>query len=100
MPKGKKKDYDPNTLNLALKELRETGKIREIARKYHIPKSTLHFKLKNPEHKTTFGPSPVLTEEEERTLEVWIKEVIRKGFPLKAEDLKQSVFKFLTETTQ
>ncbi|CAH4034239.1 unnamed protein product [Pieris brassicae] len=97
MPKEKKKYYDPNTLNLALNEIRETGKIREIARKYNIPKSTLHFKLKNPTHRTSFGPPPVLTEGEERTLEVWIKEVMKKGFPLKTDDLKQSVFKFLTE---
>ena len=51
MPKGKKKNYDRNNLKLALRELRETEnpKIREIARKYDIPKSTLHFKFNNSE---------------------------------------------------
>lgn len=97
MPKGKKRDYDVSVLNLALKEINEGGKIREIARKYGIPKSTLHFKLKNPTHKTTFGPAPILTVEEEQLLVFWIKEMMRKGFPLNIEDLKQSVYKFLTE---
>lgn len=97
MPKGKKRNYDDSTLNLALEEIKESGKIREISRKYGIPKSTLHFKLKNPTHKTTFGPAPVLTAEEEQLLEFWIKEMMRKGFPLNIQDLKQSVYKFLSE---
>lgn len=99
MPKGKKKDYDTNNLNLALKEFEESDKpnLREIARKYGVPKSTLHFKLKNQDHKTSFGPRPVLTEEEESVLELWIKRLMRKGFPLKIEDLQRSVHKFLME---
>nr|XP_053614254.1 uncharacterized protein LOC128677433 [Plodia interpunctella] len=99
MPKGKKKNYDTNNLNLALQELEESNKpkIREIARKYGVPKSTLHYKLKNPDHKTSFGPRPVLTENEESILELWIKRLMRKGFPLKIEDLQRSVHKFLIE---
>lgn len=86
-------------MNLALRELRETEnpKIREIARKYDIPKSTLHFKLKNPDHRTSFGPQPVLTKDEEYILELWIKRLMKKGFPLKIENLQRSVSKFLEE---
>lgn len=99
MPKGKKKNYDPNNMILALRELRETEnpKIREIARKYDIPKSTLHFKLKNPDRRTSFGPQPVLTEDEESILELWIIRLMKKGFPLKIENLQRSVSKFLEE---
>lgn len=98
MPKTKKKtQHDADALENALTEVKNGGKIREIARKYNIPKSTLHFKLKNPGHKATFGPSPYLTEEEETCLQNWIFELSRKGFPLKKEDLQFSVQKFLND---
>ncbi|KAK4872176.1 hypothetical protein RN001_016300 [Aquatica leii] len=44
---------------------------RNAAHKYEVPKSTLEFKVKNPDHKDTCGPSPIflLTEESELTRE-------------------------------
>jgi len=42
--------------------------LRAVAKKYGISRRGLQFKLKNPEHKEPFGPSPVLSHEEEQTL--------------------------------
>lgn len=94
-----KKVYDQHNLELALNELRNAEKpnFRKTARKYSVPKSTLFFKYKNPDCKTTFGPPPVLTTKEETILKEWVIKSVRKGFPLKIENLQQSVCKFLTD---
>ncbi|XP_050497766.1 mblk-1-related factor 1-like [Diabrotica virgifera virgifera] len=96
MPKLRK--YDKNKLIEAVKDVQNgTESYRTAEKKYGIPKSTIEFKLKHPEHKDTLGPSPILTCEEENTLVRWIQETASKGFPKKANDLKSSVQKFLTE---
>uniref|UniRef100_A0A6P7FDU2 Uncharacterized protein LOC114327213 n=1 Tax=Diabrotica virgifera virgifera TaxID=50390 RepID=A0A6P7FDU2_DIAVI len=96
MPKLRK--YDKNKLIEAVKDVQNgTESYRTAEKKYGIPKSTIEFKLKHPEHKYTLGPSPILTCEEENTLVRWIQETASKGFPKKANDLKSSVQKFLTE---
>ncbi|KAJ8929262.1 hypothetical protein NQ314_018055 [Rhamnusium bicolor] len=88
--------YDSALIDKALQELQEKGaSVRSIAGKYGIPKSMIHFKLKHPNHKETFGPPPVLTSKEEQCLVRWISELGRKGFPRKLEDLVSSVQKFL-----
>ncbi|KAG5877997.1 hypothetical protein JTB14_033646 [Gonioctena quinquepunctata] len=72
----------------ALRELETNGtSYRKVAEKYGIPKSTIEFEKKHPIHKSTFGPSPVLTPEEEDTLVQWIFEMAKKGFPCKKEDI-------------
>lgn len=94
MPKHRA--YDSALIDKALQELQEKGaSVRSIAGKYGIPKSTIHFKLKHPNHKETFGPPPILTSKEEQCLVRWISELGRKGFPRKLEDLVSSVQKFL-----
>ncbi|XP_041973215.1 uncharacterized protein LOC121728940 isoform X2 [Aricia agestis] len=96
-PTKKRKSLVTENLKLAVEEAKKTRKIREVARKYGIPKSTLYFKLKNPGHKTSRGPPPILTNEEEETLEKWILETSRKGFPLKKGDIQRSVQMFLRD---
>jgi len=48
-------------------ELEEThsdgSSIPAISKKYGIPRSRLQFKLKNPRHEETCGPSPKLSSE-------------------------------------
>ena len=39
--------------------------LRAVAKKYDIPRTSLQFKLKNPGHKESFGPSPILSHEEQ-----------------------------------
>lgn len=65
----KKTPYDANSMEAAIKEVKcnKLG-LRAAAKKYGVPKSTLEFKLKNPGHKETCGPSPILTMREELQL--------------------------------
>lgn len=91
-----KRKYEQAAMDAALAEIQQHGgKLRATAKKYGVPKSTLLFKLKNPGHKETFGPRPILTTEEENMLDNWIVELGRKGFPRKKEDLQSSVQIFL-----
>jgi len=54
--------YDPAFLEAAIQELQSIPELslRVVAKKYDIPRTSLQFKLKNPGHKESFGPSPVL----------------------------------------
>lgn len=61
--------YDPDVVEPAVNDVK-TGQLslRTAAKKYGVPKSTIEFKLKNPGHKDTCGPSPILTAREESVL--------------------------------
>lgn len=92
-----KRQYNEDAMEAAVAEIQQHGgKLRSTALKYGVPKSTLSFKLKNPGHKETFGPHPILSAEEENLLANWIVELARKGFPRKKEDLQSSVQIFLS----
>lgn len=92
-----RRQYDEAAMEAAIVDFQQNGgNLRATAKKYGVPKSTLSFKLKNPGHKETFGPRPVLNIEEENILVNWITQLARKGFPKKKEDLKSSVQTFLT----
>lgn len=67
MPKITK--YDKTLFQTAINEIKAGNSIRATARKYGLPKSTLEFKLKHPDHKDTCGPSTILTSREEEILE-------------------------------
>ena len=62
--------YDPASVEAAVKEPESNLELslRAVTEKYDIPRTSLQFKLKNPGHKESFGPSPVLSHEEEQTL--------------------------------
>lgn len=67
MPKVR--NYDKAKLNQAVQDVaNNVESYRSAELKYGIPKSTIAFKIKHPETKSTFGPSPVLTEAEEDLL--------------------------------
>jgi hypothetical protein len=94
MPKLRK--YGSESIDLALQEIQDKKmSVRAIAAKYGIPKSTIHFKLKNPSSKDTYGPVPYLSIEEEQRLVKWISEMGKRGFPRKVENLLSSVKNFL-----
>ncbi|CAH1996167.1 unnamed protein product [Acanthoscelides obtectus] len=94
----KKHSYDANLMELAIHEVKNSNmSYRAAANKYGIPKSTLEFKIKNPSHKNTSGPSPVLSTKEEYELVEWLKELASRGFPRKKDDIMHSVQKFLIE---
>jgi hypothetical protein len=62
--------YDPASMEAAIQELKGNLELslRGVAKKYGIPQTSLQFKLKNPGHKDSYGPSPFLSHEEEQTL--------------------------------
>ncbi|KAK9679237.1 CENP-B N-terminal DNA-binding domain [Popillia japonica] len=79
---SKRRTYGRNQMQLAIEEMK-TGEssLRNVAKKYNVPKSSLEFKIKNPGHKETFGPNTVLTEDEELRLVDWIKKMAERGIP-------------------
>lgn len=93
---GKKKSffkYSEEDLKSAIIEVREkNGRIRETARKYNIPHSTLINKLKGktPELRK-MGPPTILTPSEELLLCNWINANAKKGFPLDKRMLLETV---------
>lgn len=68
---------------------------KSAAKKFSVSRSTLQNRLKNHHQKISCGPVPVLSEEEEKTLEKWIIESSRKGFPQRKDDLLVSVKQYL-----
>ncbi|CAG4939496.1 unnamed protein product [Parnassius apollo] len=53
--------------------------------------------FQDPTSKSGFGPTPYLTKQEENSIEEWLIEMARKGFPRKSDDVLDTVQKFLTE---
>ncbi|CAH2011138.1 unnamed protein product [Acanthoscelides obtectus] len=93
----KLRHYDKSKPEYALRDIQNgTESYRTAEKMYGIPKSTLDFKLKHPGHKEALGPLPILTSEEEALLVSWIKDNAAKGFPRKANDLKNDLQRFLT----
>ena len=62
--------YDPASLEAAIQEIQSNPELslRAVAKKYGIPWTSLQFKSNKPGHKESFGPSPVISHEEEQTL--------------------------------
>lgn len=66
----RKSPYDAGSMKSAINDVMNNKMgLRPAAKKYGVPKSTLEFKVKNPDHKETCGPSPILTIREESQLE-------------------------------
>ena len=92
------KKYDEEALIRALDDIQNNGLSKKAAsKKYKIPRSTLQFRLSQKFTKTSLGPKPILSTDEEQILINWILESYRKGFPRRKEDLQVSVKTFLDE---
>lgn len=87
--------YTKEQLEKALEDVNRGLPVRAVAKKYSIPRATIHFKIKNPATKSNFGPLPFLATEKEKLLEEWIFDMGRRGFPRNAEDILDSVQTFL-----
>lgn len=68
---------------------------KQAARQYQVPRVTLQFRIKKPDHKPQPGPSPVLNADEENKLKNWLNVSHAKGFPKRKEDLLNSVSEFI-----
>lgn len=98
--KVKRKMYSEENLQKALVEITKGMSKKLAARTFQVPRSTIQFRLKNPEHGCKPGPPTVLNYDEEAALVEWIKVSSQKGFPKRKEDLIISVSQFLQKTNR
>jgi len=94
-----KKTCNFDKTDAAIKAIQDDGiSQKSAAKKFGVNRSTLQFRLKNPDKQNiSYGPSTVLTTNEEETLVKWSLECSKKGFPRRREDLQDSVKTFLDE---
>ncbi|KAJ8933913.1 hypothetical protein NQ314_013714 [Rhamnusium bicolor] len=95
--KGKFHQYDEDSLKKAIEAVRNGGKLREICRQYGIPKSTVQDRIKGKvsDDCKHMGPDPVLTRENEQKLVTWIENLAACGFPIKKDELLNTVQKIV-----
>lgn len=92
------KKYSEKDVQSALEAIEGGMGQRAAAIKFNVPRSTLQFRQSNKFHeKITHGPRPILTLEEEDLLEKWITSSQKKGFPIRLEDVQESVKSFLDD---
>ncbi|KAF2881314.1 hypothetical protein ILUMI_24858 [Ignelater luminosus] len=74
-------------------------KIREASRRYGVPRRTLQDRLHGrvPEKPTRMGPETILSKEEEQELVDWMINMAKCGFPLKKDDLLNTVHTIIKE---
>ncbi|XP_030767168.1 uncharacterized protein LOC115890944, partial [Sitophilus oryzae] len=89
------KKYDEENLQKALREVYNGLPLREVARRFGIPRATLQFRRSQKFVKTSFGPNPILSYDEEKILVKWISENHKRGFPCRKENIQESVKEFL-----
>ncbi len=64
--------------------------MRSAEKSFNVPETSLHFRFNNTDRKTALSSDTVLSKEED-ILDRCIRELARKGFPRKKEDLQSSV---------
>lgn len=91
--------YKEEQLSEAMAAIRNGMKIREASRVFGVPRGTLQDRLhlRVPEVPRKMGPNSVLTKEEETALKDWCIALAKCGFPLKCEDLLNTVHNIISE---
>ena len=85
------KKYSKEQLEEALDIAKSTGNIRQAAKQFHVPYTTLQRRLNNQNVKENRGPCTVLTESEELRVVDWILYMARSGFPIMEKNLYDNV---------
>lgn len=103
MPAKKKCErskYSEGQMETAIEAVRSGRlKLNQAAREYNIPKGTLSKKVRRLTIEgTRMGPVPVLTKQEEKTLEDWIVGKAKIGFPMHIDYVKDAVCKVMKDT--
>ncbi|XP_018496100.1 uncharacterized protein LOC108864595 [Galendromus occidentalis] len=83
--------YDAADLKRAIASVRRGTGLREAARHFNVPPSTLHRKVESDDddpQRQRRGPHPILGETEEDVVE-WVKKMARMGFPVTMCALQQ-----------
>lgn len=94
----KRKQYSEDSLKKALDAIESGMPKKQAAKQFQVPRATLQFRIKNPNHKPLPGPSPVLNEEEENQIKNWLTVSHKKGFPKRKEDVLKSVSEFVKKS--
>ncbi|XP_072392192.1 uncharacterized protein [Diabrotica undecimpunctata] len=69
---------------------------REDSKIFNIPRATISYRKSEKFHyKITHGPDPFLSKDEEEQLKLWIFNCQNRGFPVRVDDIKDSVKSFL-----
>lgn len=79
MPKKSEK-FSEDKLSAVIQAVNDGISKKATARQFGLARTTLIFRLKNPELKTTCSPFSVLTKEDEEMLVKWILECSKNGF--------------------
>ncbi|XP_030752340.1 uncharacterized protein LOC115879587 [Sitophilus oryzae] len=88
--------YTEDDVQKALTAINNGTSQRKAALQFKVPRATLQFRASENFHdKTTRGPNPILSLDEETRLKDWICACQKKGFPLRIEDVQHSVKGFL-----
>lgn len=96
-----RKKYDLENLKKALHAVKSGMSKKQAAREYQVPRSTIQFRLNNPDKiNPRPGPTTVLTDEEENVLVNWIIQSSKKGFLRRKEDIQYSVSDFLKKNNR
>lgn len=98
--KKEKKTYTEEDLKKALSDIHEKKKsIRQICREYAIPKTTLLDKIsgRRPDGVKKPGPEPALGVDGEKKLVEWLVNISKCGFPVKKQDLLDTVQKIIRD---
>lgn len=87
------KRYSEENVQKALEAVQEDGmSVRKAGQLFGVPRATIQFRRSSQfKNKTTLGPSPILTAEEEDMLEKWILAKHRKVCPRRKEAIQASV---------
>ena len=85
-----RKQYDPETFERAVILASKTKNVRNAARQFNVPNSTLLRRINNKALKQT-GPRTILKPEEEKRIVNWILYMGKAGFPVSAADLTSTV---------
>ncbi|CAH0721510.1 unnamed protein product, partial [Brenthis ino] len=91
--------YPEDKLTQALDAIRNGMKIREASRLYSVPRGTLqdrlHFRV--PEGPRKMGPDSILSKSEETEIANWLITLADCGFPLKSDNLLNTVQNIMIE---
>ncbi|XP_053698352.1 uncharacterized protein LOC128745334 [Sabethes cyaneus] len=95
--KKKKKAYSERDLETSVVAVRDKiMSLTQAAAKYGIPKTTIYFRLKKESTgKSRYGPTTVLSSEEEQKISAWLHETAKRGFPCTPRALFSTVKAFL-----
>lgn len=96
----KKRLYEASALEAAVNNIKSgNGSVRKAASVYGVPRSTVQDYLNGrvPAFKGKIGPSSILSREEEKKLVQWCANMSKCGFPLKPDDLLNTVQKIVKD---